>query len=260
LIGLLELQQRVTRGITGGNLDDVLPWIVGPGSAAIDCLGILQNTWAVVLTQALTVAFPAVRKLVGSQFFDRLARDFLNENAPSDAWLDLYGADLPVFISTYEPARSVPYLADVARLEVLVNRAIHAPRDPHLSVATLGESLEGLGDIRFVSHPSLGLLESHFAVDVIWRAVLNLDGQSFDDVDPEDVDAHLLVARNGGGVRVERLTQEAHLFAELLAEGFPLAQAAAHVPVDCAEFLAHHFTEGHFTTAVISTDFSGKAQ
>ena len=46
-----------------------------------------------------------------------MAREFVRAHPPSSPLLFLYGQEFPAFMETFEPARSIPYLADVARIE-----------------------------------------------------------------------------------------------------------------------------------------------
>ena len=55
-------------------------------------------------------------------------------------------ADLfPEFLARFPPAASLAYIADVARLEWAVNRALHAPDAAPLDVARLADRAGGRG-------------------------------------------------------------------------------------------------------------------
>ena len=122
------------------------------------------------LSQTLADAYPVVRRLVGDAFFFAAARLFLADHLPRTRSLALYGGAFPDFLEGFEPARSVPYLSDVARLERMRLEALHAadaaPLDPHALSGT-GETLV---DLRLVPHPAARLLRSPFPVVSIWTA------------------------------------------------------------------------------------------
>ena len=65
-------------------------------------------------------------KIVGRDFFCAMARDFVVARPPRSPVLATYGDELADFISTFEPARELPYLADVARIEAARTHAYHA--------------------------------------------------------------------------------------------------------------------------------------
>ena len=68
--------------------------LTDPGDAALDIadwmkarLEIYANTRGAVLAHALALTFPAVRALVGAQFFDAMASDFAARTPPASAYL-----------------------------------------------------------------------------------------------------------------------------------------------------------------------------
>jgi hypothetical protein len=72
--------------------------------------------------------------------------------------------------------RSLAYLADVARLEWAVNRALHAPDAQPLDASTLATVAPSDHErVCFVALPSVSMLRSSFPVDAIWGAVLQQD-------------------------------------------------------------------------------------
>ena len=89
-------------------------------------LVVYRNNVYAGLADTLGEAYPAVRRLVGEDFFRALASIYLDRHLPDSASLTLFGARFPDFIETFPPARSVPYLGDVARLERAWLEAFHA--------------------------------------------------------------------------------------------------------------------------------------
>jgi hypothetical protein len=147
-------------------------------------LDIYRTTIFSGLTRALRLAFPAVERPVGGEFFAGAADAFIREYLPRVAYLDLYGGGFPDFLSRFPPAISLPYLADVARLDWAVNRALHAPDDTPLDLSQLAALAPDDQDrVRFRAHSSVGSLRSDFAVNDIWRAVLKGDDQALADLD-----------------------------------------------------------------------------
>ena len=106
---LLELQQALGAQLFGDaaspDLDSALR------------LAIYRNTCMSTLVNALRSSFPAVQRLVGTDFFEAGARDFIRLRPPASAYLNDYGADFPQFLRQFAPAAGVPYLGDVAELE-----------------------------------------------------------------------------------------------------------------------------------------------
>ena len=73
--------------------------------------------------------------------------------------------------------------------------------------------------VRFVPHPSVGLLYAHHPVDAIWRGVLNGDDAALAGVDLDAGPVRLLVERSAAGVEVSRLDEPAWSFAAELCGG-----------------------------------------
>ena len=89
------------------------------------------------LTNALRLSYPAVRRLVGAEFFAGMAAQYIAAHPPRSACLNDYGGAFATFLAGFLPAAGLAYLPGVARLEWAVNRALHAPSAVALNVAAL---------------------------------------------------------------------------------------------------------------------------
>jgi preprotein translocase subunit SecD len=87
---------------------------------------VYRNNVASSLINALRTRFPATEKIVGDEFFAAMAHLFITGNLPRSPVLMFYGDAYPDFIAGFEPARELPYLPDVARLEAARTHAYHA--------------------------------------------------------------------------------------------------------------------------------------
>jgi hypothetical protein len=250
---LLELQRAMRASLLDRN--------DGPAAAMLadnvpaDRLNIYRNTFLTGVTRALRLSYPAVHRLVGDEFFAGAAAQFIMQHPPQAACLDQYGADFPQFLKCFEPAASVEYLADVARLEWAVNRAIHALDMAPLDLARLAAlPPEDQSRVSFVPHPSIGLLRTDYPVEAIWRGVLGGDDAALAAVDLTSGPAFLLVERRVAGVEVSRLDPDAWRFAVALCEGHALSDVFAACPSSergTAEarhevWLAEHLAAGRF--------------
>src|SRR5512143_1477697 len=91
--------------------------ITGPGGkAAARRFNVYRNNVTVSLIDALAAIYPAVQRITGADFFRAMARFHIRETPPASPLLFDYGRDLPAFIERYAYARSLPWLADVARI------------------------------------------------------------------------------------------------------------------------------------------------
>lgn len=78
---------------------------------------------------ALRSAYPVVERLVGADFFAYAAAAFIDAHPSRSANLEDYGAQFGEFLRAFAPAAELPYLADVAALEALIQRATVAADD-----------------------------------------------------------------------------------------------------------------------------------
>lgn len=184
---------------------------------------VYRNNVMVALIGALEQRFPVARRLVGDDFFRGMARAFIAVSKPASPLIFRYGDDFPIFIAAFEPARPVPYLADVARLELAWSLAYHAADAAPLALAALAEiAPEALPTAKLVPHPSAALVNSPWPVGSIWEAHRH---------DPVAAVAHpgpetILVARPEADVNVHILPRQDARFAESLFAGMPLGAAA----------------------------------
>lgn len=245
---LHEVQSAMRRGLLDDG-DAAVAAVLAAALAPADRLSIYQNTSRTTLTNALRLSYPAVRRLVGDDFFAVAADIFITNEPPSTAWLDAYGVGFPDFLESFAPAAALAYLPDVARLERAVGRALHAVDAQSLECSQLLDIEPSLQlRVRFAPHPSVGLVSSAYPVDAIWRAVLARDDAAIAAVDLSAGAVRLLVERRAGEIEVAQLDEPRWKFAEALFSGEPLSAALeACGDPDATAWLAEHLAAGHFT-------------
>lgn len=204
------------------------------GSDPQQRFAVYRNNVTVSLIEALGAAYPVVAQLVGEPFFREMARVYVRDNPPRSRILLGYGEAFPEFIEAFEPAAGVPYLADIARLELARRRAYHAADEPSLAqraFAAIAPNDRGLLTVRL--HTSVTVLSSRFAIGSIWAA--HQDGGHIETVDPyraEDV----LVLRPDLDVEVLRLAPGVAIFLGVLATGAPIMDAVVQALERTPEF------------------------
>ena len=190
---LLEVQRALRASLADGR-QGVASYLLADGLDAAARLSIYRETATGTLVGALRLTFPAVRKLVGEEFFEGAARAFIDQQPARSAWLDEYGAGFASFIARFPPAAIVRYLPDVAELEWAVSRALHAPEAVAIDPARLGALSGGQSErLRLLAHPALGLVRTESPADAIWHAVLNGDEAALAAIDLADAPVHLLI-------------------------------------------------------------------
>ncbi len=203
----------------------VPPGLVGPdGLPSPGRFAVYRNNVMVGLIDALSDAFPTVRRLVGDDFFRAMAGVYARLEPPSSPILLNYGAGFPDFLTSFPPLQELPFLPDVARIERAWVEAYHsADADPadvepllHLSPAEIGAQ-----HLHF--HPSVRLQRSAFPAVSIWQS--NQPGQA---ANPPDMSVaeDCLILRPTAEVSLQRLSPGVAVFLQKLMAGASLSDAA----------------------------------
>ena len=153
-------------GRAGGNAVGLDALTAQPG------FRVYRNTVMKGLVDALAANHPAVVSIVGEEWFRAAAHVYARSHLPSVPMLIEYGAAFPDFLATFAPARELPYLADVARLDRLwLESHLAADASPLDASRLAAFPPERLARVRLRVHPAT---RWHFAPSApifsIWRA------------------------------------------------------------------------------------------
>ncbi|TFY91703.1 DUF2063 domain-containing protein [Pseudomonas kairouanensis] len=200
---------------------------------------VYRNNVYSALINALATAYPVTLQLVGDDFFRAMASLYIQAHPPAGPLISEYGNTLAEFIQGFEPAASVPYLADVARLERLRVRAYHAADCQPLDQHALLQALQGqtdLGRLRLQLAPSLGTLDSPYAVVAVWAAHQIEGGlATLNRWHAQGA----LVLRQGLAVKVFAIDSGSVVFINCLGRGTTLEQAVEQALAAAPEFDLH---------------------
>lgn len=249
---LSDVQEQFVDAVLNGNGD--VNARIRPGClTALQRLSVYRNNVFAGLSEALRDGFPVVHRLVGGDFFDAMAREFIRRHPPQSGCLLGYGAAFPEFVERFEAARRLLYLPDVARLEWAYHESFHAPDAvPAVpaDLATLAAS--HYREVRLRLHPAVRLLASNWPVLRIF-GVNQPDhaGDSTVDLDREG-SCRVLVARPGMDVAFHPLTPGEFVFLSALGRDAGLTGAfeeaiASDSGFDLTEALMRGFGRGVFS-------------
>jgi hypothetical protein len=245
---LRDIQRDFARSLLTPGDSAALVHIADDVVGTAERFNIYRNNVTITLIGALRLAYPAVDKLVGSDFFEGAARAFIRQHPPRTACLDYYGDDFPDFLATFPPAAALAYFSDVARLEWAASMALRAPDAPALQPDALTDLAAGEHDrVRFVPHPSVRLLAVRYPADAIWRAVLDDDAAALGSIAMKIEPRWLLVQRQASAVVIARLDEDEATWSNFLFSGaavgeiMPAGESARFVAL-----LADHLAGGCF--------------
>lgn len=193
--------------------------------AAQPAFGVYRNTVFKGGVDALAANFPTVARLVGEAWFRAAAAVYVSASPPDDARLLRYGRTFPDFLERFEPARELPYLANVARLDLLWIDAHTAPEDTRADAASIAaQPADRLADRAMRPHASArwAWFDGQPAY-TIWRA-----NREHADV-PDDLawqSEGALLVRRGGEVIWRPLSAAGRAFLDACAARTPFEAAA----------------------------------
>ena len=220
---LLDADRPIPHGVTAHN-----------AASPARRFAVYRNNVVSSLVKALGRRFPVVEQLVGAEFFAAMARVFVTEQPPRSPLLATYGDGFPAFVATFAPARDLPYLADVARLEAARTRAYHAADAAPVGADRFAKlDYEVAGDLRIAMHPSTEILRSPFPIVTIWA--MNSGEQQLAPLENwrgEDA----LVARPLLDVQVRTLPPGGAAFLLALATGRSIGEATEAALADDPDF------------------------
>lgn len=196
-------------------------------------LRVHRNTVLAAISNALRLSFVAVERLVGEDFFDRMAVEYARTAPPSVPQLDEYGGGFAAFIDGFPGTGNLPYLAELARLDwqlAQLGRVRPAAGGGPLLV------LEGGVRLRFAAP-----LRTHlaaYAVDQLRAAILAEDVETLRAVSLQPGEHCYALWRTDAGVNVRSLSAaSAHFLGAALAgaDGATALAAAAAVEQSAQE-------------------------
>lgn len=184
---------------------------------------VYQNNIIVSLIDSLVDSFPVLVRLLGEDYFRAVAREFVQANPPRSPIMAEYGTQLPSYLDGFLPLEKLPYLADVARLELARIACFHAADSATLSAEDFTLlSIEALLSASFVLNPSLQLVVSEHPIFKLWHS------QIHDSRIPEPTDwrgEEVICWRRKNIVMTKQLQLGGALFLKTLINGQTLEEA-----------------------------------
>lgn len=249
---LLDPERAVPAGLTGPN-----------GKRAVKRFAAYRNNVVVGLVDALAATYPAVERIVGTRFFRAAARVHALASPPTSPLMAEWGRDFPAFLACFEPARPLPYLPDVARIERAWLDAYHAADARPLDPTELGAvPPERLGAVRFAPHPSLHVVRSRFAA--VTATAHNRAGGDVPPIEMATAEDALIV-RPALEVSLRAMPPGGAAFVLALAGGDTLCAAAAAATAETPEFdlaanIGGVLAAGAFTALALEAPTQGETR
>ncbi len=141
------------------------------GSPGEERMSVYADGYVARLSEALAETYEAVRHLLGAEAFTELARLYLEAHPSKSYNLNDVGKEMPSFIGTTRFAGELPFLPDLAALELSVASAFHAFDTAPFDASVLGGlTEEDWEKMRIAFHPSVRVVGSAWPVLDLWNA------------------------------------------------------------------------------------------
>ncbi|HET7921153.1 MAG TPA: DNA-binding domain-containing protein [Gammaproteobacteria bacterium] len=247
---LPELQREFAAWVLG-NAASVAPDFVQSNGLTPDArLGIYRNMVFSNLTNTLATAYPAVKALVGEDFFEQAAARYIRDEPSRSGNLQDYGAQFSTMLARMPEAASLPYLADVARLEWARQESLLAAEAPPLDPARLAAVPEDKqASLRFQLHPSLRLVNSIHAILDIW---LYCQEQQDEGLKLDNNGQSVMLWRSEDQIAMRMIGAGLRAFLQAILDGTTLSAAHAVALVADENFDLETALQGLFADALIT--------
>lgn len=176
------------------------------------------------LSAAVQTSYPVIGAIVGDEFMSAACSRYALSVPSTSGDLNLYGAGFDAFLADFAPAKSLPYLPAVARLEWQVQRVYGAQDVAEPDLQRLADTTaEYWGSLRFELDPAHALLASDWPIVTIWQ--VNQIGYEGDFTVDMGQAQCALVQRTPDGVTVVGVSRAESEFLRGLAANATLDQA-----------------------------------
>ncbi|HVY82667.1 MAG TPA: DNA-binding domain-containing protein [Steroidobacteraceae bacterium] len=225
MLTLRELQLQFAAALFDGADATVVPHIVANGIDPAQRIDIYRNNLHEGFIQALAVAFPVIERLVGTDYFRQLAREFQRAHPSRAGDLHHIGRPFEGFLRARFAGTQYAYLPDVAALEWAVEEALIAPDAEPLDPDVFRElDPADYEELRFELHPASRLVQSPYPIVRIWQ--VNQPGAESDElIDLDAGGARALVLRAMEGVELHEIPAADFAALAAFARGAPLGLA-----------------------------------
>ena len=167
---LHELQSDFLNDIYDGTFESAKYLLVHEKSGNPQRLQIYHNNTRYILTDALAESYPVLKQLVGEKFFGMMARDYISEHPQPSGNQFTCGKYLNAFLADYTPAKTIPYLADVASLEWTYHECYFAEDVSPMTFKDLSAQIESNEKLKLKLTPSAKIIDVQCNAHEIWEA------------------------------------------------------------------------------------------
>ena len=179
---------------------------------------VYRNNMRYSLADSLGATYPAIKALVGDEFFNWLAGQYLSQHPSRSGDLHEFGGHLSETLEQMEEVNKLPYLADLARLEWHYHEVFHEADANPIGIEVLaGVPQDQLGELRLTLHPATRLLQSDYPLLDIWNLAIHRTSED-QAIDLQSGGESLAVTRRNLEMQFHRVDENVYRFMQLVQE------------------------------------------
>jgi hypothetical protein len=220
-VKLGTLQEKFAAALRTEDVPLDLP-IREDGFSIAERLAIYRNNFLLSLVDALAANFPTVVELVDLRFFEPIARAYVLSSPPVEPSLFAYGEGFPDYLARKPSLADYPYVAEMARLELAFNRALHAPEEKAEEI----DAAMNWSESRWRFAASVSLLDNVYPCLAIWEAH-RIDRSRLEGLSVAPEPNRTMIYRGGNERRARILDKSQYAFLTALQRGEMLQNAVA---------------------------------
>lgn len=221
---LRDLQLEMGQLIVAQQPDAVPDELISDHFSSRERLSVYRNNFALGHYEALAAVYPVIKRLVGDAFFGVLADAYRQHDPRTSANVHAYGVVLTGFLKDFLPAKALPYLSDIARLEWAYHEVFHVGINAEASLVLNAAEMNDDGVL--IPHPALRWVESQYPILEIWQQNRR-DQDELEEVDLGSGGDRLLIYRTDIDVEIVRLGVFEYALVTALAGGVPVGDVFA---------------------------------
>lgn len=227
---LAELQGEFLAAVWRGDTRLEAALTRSPTQTAAQRLAVYRSSVLGSMIGAMADAYPVIQALTGETFFAATVGRYMAGHPSTSPDLHVYGAGFAQFLSRFEPARDLPYLPDIARLEWAWHRAFHAADQSPQDLSQLAAlSPAQQASLRLRLAPGLVVIRSVYPILEIWQANRSEPGRAAA-ISLDQGGVQLIVSRPGTAPEVHAVDAQTAQFLDRAAAGATLGELAATCP------------------------------
>ena len=249
---LRELQEQFIRNLRS-DASDISALLKTHTLSAEEHINIYRSSSIGAKQKVLNEIFPVCHKLVGEEFFLYMIDEYIALTPSLSPDLGEYGEQLAKFILDFSPAKTLPYLSDVALLEWAWHKIFNCADSGTLDFEKLNESISSCSeDIAFALAPGSFLMSSAYPIHRIWE--FNQENYAGEDQIALTPNAtyFLLVWRQGFEMRMDEVSQSEWVILKWFEQGLTVSEiyteTNSHLPaINFEEVLSILVSKGFLT-------------